>query len=490
MQPPHVLLITVDQWPGHLLGISGHPTVQTPTLDELARVGTLFTNAYSECPICVPARRSLMTGQSPRRHGDRVYDDALAMPAEGTIAGTFRAAGYQAQAVGKLHVFPQRDRIGFDDVILDEEGRAQYGVMDDYEIHLGDRGQPGRQFDHGMSTDGYVHRPWHLAEELHVTNWATQQMARQIKRRDPTRPAFWYLSYRHPHPPLVPLTVYLDQYRQVSVESPAMGDWCAAPALPYAVASKRMRGLKYAPAQVADIRRAFYALCTHIDHQIRVVIGTLREECLLDRTIILITSDHGDMLGDHGLWAKSLFYDPAARVPMILVGLPREMRTRPGAVDNRLVCLRDVMPTLLDLAGVAIPPTVEGLSMVGREKRETLYGEFGESDGATRMLHDGRYKLIYYPVGNMLQLFDLAEDPGECRDLAASPDHQETRERLVARLVDELHGPDLAWIDAGQLIGRPHREAGPRLNRDLSSQRGQHWPPQLHSDMPQLLTSA
>lgn len=197
----NVLLVTVDQWPGEILGVAGHPVAQTPTLDELARTGTRFTNAYSECPICVPARRSLMLGQSPRSHGDRVYDDQRVMPGKGTLAGAFREAGYQTTAVGKLHVWPQRDRIGFDDVVLDEEGRAQYGVMDDYEIFLGDRGLPGQQFDHGMSTDGYVHRPWHLAEELHVTNWATRQMARQIKRRDPTRPGFWYLSYRHPHPP-------------------------------------------------------------------------------------------------------------------------------------------------------------------------------------------------------------------------------------------------------------------------------------------------
>ena len=136
---PNILLITVDQWPGHLLGAAGHPVIQTPTLDELCRNGRRFTNAQSECPICVPARRTLMTGASPRRHGDRVYDDQLAMPAE-TLAAAFTSAGYQTQGVGKLHVFPQRDRIGFEDVQLEEEGRAQYGVMDDYEIWLGDKG--------------------------------------------------------------------------------------------------------------------------------------------------------------------------------------------------------------------------------------------------------------------------------------------------------------------------------------------------------------
>ncbi len=486
---PNILLVTVDQWPGHLLGVAGHPVIQTPTLDELSRNGTRFTNAQSECPICVPARRTLMTGASPRRHGDRVYNDQLAMPAE-TMAASFSAAGYQTMGVGKLHVFPQRDRIGFNDVQLEEEGRAQYGVMDDYEIWLGDKGYPGQQFDHGMSTDGYVHRPWHLPEELHVTNWATQQIIRQIKRRDPMRPAFWYLSYRHPHPPLVPLQAYLDMYRDIDIDLPLTDDWAETQDLPFAVLSKRTRGEKYSPAQIVGIRRAFYALCTHIDHQLRLVIGTLREEMQLNNTIVLFTSDHGDMLGDHGLWAKSLFYQGSVNVPMILLGRPCDTEIGIGAEDDRLVTLADVMPTLLSLAGLEVPDTTDGRPMIGPDPRPMVYGEFGTNDGATRMVRDARFKLIYYPVGNVLQLFDLDADPTESRDLATAPEHAETLAQLTDLLIAELYGSDLDWLTNGRLTGLPAKEASPRRNRDLSSQRGQHWPPQLHSDMPQLLTSA
>ena len=171
-----------------------------------------FTNCYSECPVCIPARRTLMTGVSPRKHGDRDFGETKPMPALPTLAQTFRDAGYQAYAVGKLHVYPQRSRIGFDDLILDEEGRTQYGVIDDYEMFLGDRGFPGRQFDHGMSNNDYNTRPWPLPEDTHATNWATAQMVRAIKRRERGKPAFWFLSYRHPHPPLVPLQAYLDMY--------------------------------------------------------------------------------------------------------------------------------------------------------------------------------------------------------------------------------------------------------------------------------------
>ncbi|WBU52870.1 sulfatase-like hydrolase/transferase [Paracoccus sp. SCSIO 75233] len=486
---PDVLLITVDQWSAHMLGAAGHPVIQTPTLDELCRNGTRFTNAHSECPICVPARRSLMTGASSRRHGDRVYDDQMPMPPE-TLAASFSAAGYQTHAVGKLHVFPQRDRIGFHDVQLEEEGRAQYGVMDDYEIWLGDKGYPGQQFDHGMSTDGYVHRPWHLPEELHVTNWSTQQMIRQIKRRDPLRPAFWYLAYRHPHPPLVPLQAYLDMYRDMEIEAPITDDWDATQDLPFAVASKRKRGEKYSARQIAEIRRAFYALCTHIDHQLRLIIGTLREEMLLDNTIILFTSDHGDMLGDHGLWAKSLFYRGSANVPMILMGRPTDTAIGIGAEDDRLVTLADVMPTLLSLAGIEVPDSADGRPMISESPRQMIYGEFGTGSDATRMVRDARYKLIYYPVGNRCQLFDLQSDPDERHDLAGTAEYTETLDRLTTTLIAELYGSDLDWIRDGKLIGLPDKPAMPRQNRNLSSQRGHHWPPQKHSNMRQLLTSA
>ena len=475
---PNVLLVTTDHWPAALLGCAGHPVIRTPTLDTLARSGVRFTNAYSECPVCIPARRTLMTGATPRTHGDRVFKTDEPMPALPTLAQTFRDAGYQAYAVGKLHVIPQRDRIGFDDVILAEEGRPQLGAIDDYELWLGERGLPGQSFAHGMSNNDYTWRPWHLDEQSHVTTWATQQMSRMIRRRDPTRPGFWYLSYCHPHPPLVPLQAYLDLYRELAMDDPIHGAWTLDDAAqPYALQAVRAAWDNLSDAEIRRVRRAFYALCTHIDHQLRVVIGTLREEMLLDNTIILFTADHGDMLGNHGLWAKRLFYENAANVPMLLLGVAGDARTPAGTVDDRLVGWQDVMPTLLDLAGIDAPPTVDGISMVGDARRSYLYGEIGEDASATRMIRQGDYKLIYYPVGNHTQLFDLAHDPQELTDLADSPEHATVRDELTSKLVDELYGGDLAWLDDGALVGLPDRAYTPRGNRGLSGNRGIHWPP-------------
>jgi arylsulfatase A-like enzyme len=276
-------------------------------------------------------------------------------------------------------------------------------------------------------------------------------------------------------------------YRDIALDEPRLGSWTIPfEELPYTLYANYSRGRHFSREHIRAAHRAFYALCTHIDHQLRILIGTLREEALLADTIICFTSDHGDMLGNHGMWAKRLFYEYSANIPMILVGAGGDDRVGYNRVDHRLVGWQDVMPTLLDLAGVDIPKTVEGLSMVGEQKRDWLYGEVGEDDHATRMIHDGRYKLIYYPVGNYRQLFDLETDPEEFTNLAASPDHAEILARLTGLLIDQLYGGDEAWVQNGQLVGREDRPFVPGPNKGLSSQRGLHWPPPPRTDMPQI----
>jgi arylsulfatase A-like enzyme len=400
------------------------------------------------------------------------------MPAAPTLAQTFRDNGYQAHAVGKVHVYPQRARIGFDDVLLAEEGRPYWGVTDDYELFLGDRGFAGRQFDHGMSNNEYSTRPWHLPEDCHVTNWTAREMSRTIRRRDPSKPGFWYMSFTHPHPPMVPLQHYWDVYQPIEPQMPVTGDWASeADNLPYRLKIQKAGWHCEKEHDVKTALRSFYALCTHIDHQIRLVIGTLREEGLLENTVVMFTADHGDMLGNHGLWAKRLYYENSANVPMIVMGTDDDNRVGQHNVDDRLVGWQDVMPTLLDLAGLEIPDSVDGTSMVSAEKRDHLYGECNEGITATRMIHSGQHKLIYYPCGNHTQLFDLDADPNETNNLAECPEHAGIKAQLVKTLIGELYGTDLDWLQNGELIGLPDEPFQPGPNRDLTIQRGVHWPP-------------
>ena len=473
--PPHFLLVTADQWPAELLGLGARDDIETPTLDQLARNGVRYLRAYAECPICIPARRSLMTGTDPRTHGDRVFQPSLRRAALPHLAEVFRGAGYQTGAVGKLHVYPPRDRIGFEEVVSLEEGRPQLGGPDDWDLWLADHGMAGLGYAHGMSNNSYEFRPWHLAEDAHPTVWLARQMCRLILRRDPTRPGFWHLSFNAPHPPIVPLAPYLAMYDGRAMRPAAAGDWSGGPLPP---ALERVRGAW--PALGADrlaaMKRAFMAQCTLIDHQLRLVIGTLREQLLLDDTVILFTADHGDMLGDHGLYAKRLMYEGSAAVPMILMGRAGCPRTRPGSLDRRLAGLQDVMPTLLDLAGIAAPDTCTGRSLVGGAVRTVLYGESGEGQSATRMVTDGRMKLIWYPEGNAIQLFDVDADPLETRDLSAAPGHEETRERLIGALISNLYGEDVDAVENDRLVGRPVGPVPLAVNRGLNGQRGLHMP--------------
>ena len=483
---PNVLLICFDQWSGSRLGLSGHPAVATPTIDQIARNGIYFPSAYSETPICVPARRTLMTGTTARTHGDRIFNKSGRMPKIPTIASAFSSSGYQTFCVGKLHVYPARDRIGFHDVLLAEEGRPHLAV-DDHDIYLAERGYVGKQFIHGMSNNNYMTRTWHLPEDCHPTNWCTMEMCKTIKRRDPTRPAFWTLSYTQPHPPLVPLENYMQDYRAVTIDQPRDATWAENENnLPHALRALRIYYSKLPPKQLEQARRAHYALCTHIDHQLRVVFGTLREEKLLDNTIVLIVADHGDMLGDFGVFGKRVFYDNATRVPLVLMGLPGDARVPAGTVDSRLAGLQDIMPTLLDLAGIVIPESCDGMSLVGEKKRNELYGEVLENNNASRMLVDGQHKLIWYPAGNQVHLFDLQADPNELNDVSEDKAYREVRQNLEARLARYCYGKDLdaGWVVNGKLIGYDPGPFVAKPDRTLSAQRGLHYPqpPQGDSD--------
>lgn len=296
-------------------------------------------------------------------------------------------------------------------------------------------------------------------------------MMRQIKRKDPTRPFFFYASYQFPHPPLVPLQTFLDMYEEDELEPVSTQDWLDDS--PIFKALCEQAGI-YSEKEVRRARRAFFAQCTHIDYQIRLLIGTLRESSLLDDTILVFTSDHGDMLFNHGMVAKRCFYEEAARVPLILSGKP--MLEWSGRVETKLAGMGDLMPTLLDLCRIPIPETVEGIPLMTDRTHPYLYGEVSEGEKSTRMIRWDRYKLIYYPWGNKFQLFDLDADRGETHNYAEDPGCKEVLERMKGYLIENLYGEDLTWIKDGHLVGFSSGEYRRKADFGLYNQRGYHWP--------------
>lgn len=461
---PHLLLICCDHLPAALLESPEGDLIRWSNLRHLLRCGRYFRRCYSESPLCIPARRTILTGQEPRRHGVNAYMPGKPLPPVPTIASALRDAGYQTGAVGKLHIDPMRARAGFEEVRLHEEGRGGLAEPDDYEWFLQDEGFAGQQFAHGISNNLYGSRPWVLPESLHPTTWTAKEMVRMIRRRDPTRPGFWYLSFAAPHPPLVPPATILEQY-PLGINWPRHGGkWSREQAeLPPFLASVQRRFGVPSQAERQEAWRAFAATCTHLDLQIGLVLAALREEGILSKTHILLISDHGDMLGHHGLWAKACFFDAAARVPFLLVSPPEDSRIVPGVDDQRLLGLQDVMPTLLELADVPIPVSVTGNSALGKKRRPWLWGEVGSAGSlnACRMVCDGRYKLIYYPVGNRLFFFDLENDPGETSDLAMDASAALARDRLTQLLRESLRDTAPYWLDADTqaFVGEPESEA-------------------------------
>ena len=261
------------------------------------------------------------------------------------------------------------------------------------------------------------------------------------------------------------------------MEPPVDSEWSRQALTPWPVRMAQQMWAELTETQHADMRRAFYAQCTHIDHQLRLLIGALREEGILDNTLILFTSDHGDMLGDHGLYAKRFLYQGSVRIPMLLVTPVGRDEIRRGTVDNRLVALQDIMPTLLSLCDIPVPESCDGLPMVGARKRQMLYCESMEGPRASRMVTNGRYKLFWYPAGNRFQLFDLFTDPAEQHDVFYMPEMLPVIKLLRTQLMAELYGDDLQWLVDGTFVGCDEPEITRPVNRDLGGQRGIHFPP-------------
>lgn len=467
---PNILFICVDQWRADCLGFTDHPVVETPHLDRLAVEGFNFTQAYAATPTCVPARVAIHTGLSQRHHGFVGYNDRMDWHYDVTMAGLLAEGGYHTHCVGKMHVQPARNLIGFHSVVLhdgylhrDRGKKDDYGLVDDYTPWLKEKlGQYEVDYvDTGVGCNGYVARPWIYHEALHPSTWVTTQGIDFLRRRDPTKPFFLMLSYHRPHPPLDPPATYLDRYLAKDLPDLPMGDWVEH-ALPIGGHDSPIPREK---AQIDYARRAYYAQITHIDHQINRMIMALYEAEVLDNTVILFTADHGEMLFDHNLIAKGTPFDGSARLPFIL-RLPKIERWRNyplnGTID-RPVELRDLLPTFCELAGVEVPDFIDGCSILplcrGKSEgwREYIHGEhvlargvFYRNDGSTQWLTDGHEKYIWFTQSGRELLFDLQRDPTELHDLARQ--RPERVRYWREHLITELEGREEGFVQNGELV--------------------------------------
>lgn len=468
---PNVVLICVDQWRGDCLGVDGHPLLATPHLDSLAIRGARFRHAYSATPTCVPARATLYTGSEPIRHGRVGYLDRVPWDYPVTMAGEFSAHGYQTQAIGKMHVYPERNLLGFHHVLLHDGylhaarlRHRPFAFIDDYLPWL--RAKAGSDaaadyVDNGLNCNSVVARPWDKAEWLHPTTWVATHGIDFLYRRDPAKPFFLYLSFHRPHPPYDPPTWAFEQYLDTPPYRPVVGDWFDAYE-EWAQDHRHDAHVARFPARTLHRARAgYYGHMAHIEMQINRFWEALAEFGLADNTYFCFVSDHGEMLGDHHLFRKGYPYEGSARIPFILSG-PTDSGIVPGIVRDEVVELRDVLPTLLDCAGLPVPDQVDGRSVLGLARGETspwrewLHGEhtlFGQS---VQWITNGREKYIWMSGSGREQLFDLDSDPGEEHDLSREPASADRVERWRSVLTEELRDREERFVEDGKLaIGRP-----------------------------------
>lgn len=500
---PNIVLIFADQWRGDCLGIVGHPTVQTPYLDAMASKGTVFRRCYAATPSCIPARASLHTGLTPRSHGRVGYRDGVPWDYEVTLAGEFTRHGYQTECVGKMHVYPERTQLGFQHVQL-HDGYLHYARehaddierVDDYLPWLRQRaGHDVDYAEHGMGCNSYTVRPWPVDEHLHPTNWVAGQSIDFLRRRDPRKPFLLMMSFHRPHPPLDAPAWATGQYLDAPLDDPPVGDWADdLLADHYQPHDSGAAPRKMAPHLLQQARAGYYGHLTHIDHQVHRFTEALNAHGLGRNTWFVFAADHGDLLGDHNLFAKSLPYEGSARVPLFVVPAPCQADTaQPGngrANSAPTFCdapveLRDLMPTLLDIAGLPIPRNVEGQSLLPLTReptanwRDHVHGEHTSRFGSVHYLTDGKRKYIWFARTGREQLFDLENDPGECRDLACQPDRQEELAGSRQALIRELTGREESFTDGQRLKTvehvdpvRPHLQQAIRSQVDLAVRTG------------------
>ena len=467
----NIVLLMTDQLRGDCMGCAGHPDVKTPYLDTLASKGVRFENAYSACPSCVPARAALHTGLTQESHRRVGYADGIRWEYPHTMAGELTKAGYYTQCVGKMPVDPLRNYLGFCHVEL-HDGYLHYyrdpeipyrenqKQADDYFHWLKqEKGIDCDVTDTGLECNSWVARPWIYEEKYHPTNWVTDRSIDFLRRRDPDMPFFLFTSYLRPHPPFDAPQCYFDMYRNKELTPPVVGDWCDEEAL-------RARGRIFDsdtgpldPELVREMQIGYYACITHLDHQIGRLIQALVENKLYDDTIILFVSDHGELLGDHHLFRKSRAYQGSSRVPFLVSGGGFRPE-KPGSVKTDVVELRDVMPTVLEAAGVQIPDSVEGISLWNTalkesgtpEVREYLHGEHTLGEASSHWIITRNEKYIWYSQTGEEQYFRIAEDPDELHNLIGSETAKERVEALRGLLIQELQDREEGFVREGRLV--------------------------------------
>ncbi len=454
---PNILLVMSDQHNANCLGINGNPVVRTPNLDAVAHQGVNFTRAYCNNPICGPSRLCLHSGtyvHTHRHFGNNLFEFPEHNP--DTLGAQLRRYGYQTALIGKGHMVGQWNDEAFEYIrycdLCDADRRDPttchyFAYLVDQGLgHLYEDGAPGPE--QAYTTDGSG--PSQLPYEHSLEHWTGSETLAFLKDRDRRRPFFAHMSFERPHAPTTPAREHWDRYDPDDVILPDSAidylerDFVGKPQFMQELLAGDC-GDPLATKDIARLKRciaSYYTLITAIDEEIGRVVDYLDSADELDNTIVVYTVDHGDFAGEHGLFNKNMgIYESIHHVPLIM--------TWPGGPQGQevsgLVESIDIMPTLLELADVPTPESVEGTSLLpaadreGSGKNEVIceWDNF-VIDSRTYAIRTNRYRLVYYNREIGGELYDHASDSGEIDNLWGNPDYADVQMELMARLLERV----------------------------------------------------
>ncbi|MDG2286183.1 MAG: sulfatase-like hydrolase/transferase [Alphaproteobacteria bacterium] len=434
MPNSNVLVLCSDEHARSALGCYGHPVVKTPTLDALAARGARFTRAYTPSPICIPARASLATGLHV--HETRCWSSAE--PYHGQIESwmhRLRDRGHPVTSIGKLHF-----RSGDDDNGFDEEIEPMYLANDGLGWPQGLLRAPLPPYNEvtQLASEAGPGESSYTDYDRRVTAPARDWL-RQAPN-DPDRPWALFVSFVSPHYPLTAPLAFFDLYDNAPIPDP-IGQTPDHPVLrEMARFWDYDRHFDAATRRLA--RRCYYGLCSFLDDNIRQVLQALEDSGQSGETTIISISDHGEMLGNHGFWTKSVMYEDSAGIPLIMTGPGIKPR-----INHTPVSLTDIASTVEHAVGMR--PVPARTSFSGRplqslldapEPDRPILSEYHDGGSPTGfyMLRRRNWKYVHYAGGHPPQLFDLDTDPDELRDLGTNPDATEIRDSLASKLREML----------------------------------------------------
>ncbi len=414
-RPPNVLFLCSDQHQTRASGCYGSSEVRTPNIDAIASTATRFNHAYCQAPVCVPSRGSIITGQYPHKHGARILQDPLPDNAR-TAAHFFKERGYATGAIGKMHFVDETRRHGFDHRLHEGDFLATLTAEDREKLR---RDQGG--------AEGVEGRPSPLPDRFFQDYWFADEAVKFLHGNRDRAFCLW-ASFFMPHTPLVPQARYFESYDAARLTLPKRSDHELEAGFPGHLIRARERGwYTQTDDELRQSLRGYYGNISQMDACVGRVFNALRELGLDKNTVVVYTSDHGEMAGAHRLWTKHNMYEQSVNVPL-MISAPREIRA--NALAPQIVEQVDLFPTLTELCGFTPPRDIAGRSFApllrGKRftPREFAYSEyyfcrkvFTRDDRYVGkppivMLRTDRWKFNYLSW-DRCELFDVQKDPGE-----------------------------------------------------------------------------